>query len=47
MDDLQVLQNKATRIILDLPPRASSTDALTPIETIIAQISRTPRHFCL
>lgn len=28
MADLQVLQNKAARIILDLPPRASVSDAL-------------------
>ena len=28
MSELQVLQNNAARIILDLPPRASATDAL-------------------
>ena len=28
MAELQVLQNKAARIILDLPARASATDAL-------------------
>ena len=28
MADLQVLHNKAARLILDLPPRASASDAL-------------------
>ena len=30
-DDLQVLQNKAARIILDFPPNASSSDALAKL----------------
>ena len=30
-DDLQVLQNKAARIILDFPPHASSSDALAKL----------------
>ena len=31
MHDLQVLQNKAAKVILDLPNYASSTDALKTI----------------
>ena len=32
MHDLQVLQNKAAKVILDLPSYASSTDALKTLE---------------
>ena len=32
MHDLQVLQNKAAKVILDLPNYASSTDALKTLE---------------
>lgn len=47
MDDLEVLQNKAARIILDFRPHASSSHALAKLhwKPLIAQKSWAPRHF--
>ena len=42
MHDLQVLQNKAAKVILDLPNYASSTDALKTLGWAYL-ISRAPR----
>ena len=35
MGQLQVLQNKAAKALLNLPPRSSSTEALDRLETLL------------
>ena len=48
--ELQVLQNKAARIILDLPLRTSASDTLARLRwkpLLLFKESRTPRHIYL
>ena len=42
MDQLQVLQNKAAKVLLNLPPRSSSTEALDRLD--LKTLSKR-RHF--
>ena len=44
MADLQVLQNKAARVVLDLPPRASASDALAKLhwKPLLRRRAKTP-----
>ena len=39
MGQLQVLQNKAAKVLLNLPPRSSSTEALDRLDLKVAYYS--------
>ena len=46
MGQLQVLQNKAVKVLLDLPPRSSSTEALNHLDLKILS-KRRYFHCCV